>query len=243
VSRPEAPGTGPEGTAGEVCEVAMTGENRIDLIEAVNRHVESCVGRVQTVYHEIVSDDLHIDVHHVPPSLIRRFHVLVTSGMSALPMSTDPGEEEYRFAELAILLSPRWKLGREEFEDERNYWPVRLLKALTRYPRDNATWLGFGHSVALSNPPEPFASNTELAACVLLPSPTLGEGFCRMQRPDGGATYFWSVMPLYREELELKLERGTDTLLNTLEGARITDVVEPDRPSAMSPRKRRFRFF
>ena len=59
-----------------------------ELIERVDRHIERHVAPTTSVFHEIVSDELHIDVHWVKPGWFRRHHTLVTSGRSELPMNT-----------------------------------------------------------------------------------------------------------------------------------------------------------
>ena len=209
-----------------------------DLIDAVDRHIEACVAPVDQVFHEIVSDDLHIDIHQVFATGERPFHTLVTSGMSARPMNTSPDAEEFRFAELCILLDPTWRLNDEAIKDERCYWPMRLLKVLARYPHETNTWLGHGHTVAMSDPPKRFARNTRLCASVLLGPTTLGTEFSRMPRPDGADTHFWNVLPIYAGELQFKFDRGLDALLEAFDAAGVTDVVSADRPPAVDTGKR-----
>ena len=200
-----------------------------DIVEAIGRHVDTTIARVESVFHELVSDALHIDVLHVPPAVGRRFHTLVTSGMSELPMHTPDDADEFRFAELSILLEPGWRLEQSTFSDERHYWPVRLLKTLARMPFEHRTWLGFGHTTASADPPEPYAPDTALCAAMVLPPMTLGEPFSRMTRADGASTYFWSVVPLYEQELRFKMEHGTDALLERFDAAGVTDLVSRDR--------------
>jgi hypothetical protein len=217
--------------------VSRTGGNVLnpgdpDLISAVDRHIARTVAPVTTVFHEIISPDLHIDVHHIAPSTGRPFHALVTSGMSERPMNTGPDATEFRFAEVAILLEPRWPMEHARFDDENVYWPVRLLKTVARFPSEADTWVGMGHSIAAANPPEPFAPETELAACILLPPLSLGEAFMTMDRPDGARTYFWNVVPLYADELDLKLAMGTDALMDALDRVGVDDVVRQSRPRA-----------
>ena len=69
------------------------------------------------VFHELISDQVHIDLHWVKPTAERPFHTLVTSGMSNLPMTTPPGAEEVRYAELSICLPADWKLSEEDFKE------------------------------------------------------------------------------------------------------------------------------
>ena len=56
---------------------------------------------------------------------------------------------EYKLerAELVIALPADWKLNQESMQDERWYWPIRLLKALARLPIYNDTWLAWGHTM------------------------------------------------------------------------------------------------
>jgi hypothetical protein len=58
---------------------------------------ETHLGEIHDVYHELISDLVHIDIHHVAPDDERPFHTLVTSGMSDLPMTVPEGVEALRF--------------------------------------------------------------------------------------------------------------------------------------------------
>ena len=67
------------------------------------------------VFHELLSDLVHIDVHVICPDEELPFYVLYTTGMSDLPMSL-PEEiadrEDLKYAELYMLLPGDWDLGR-----------------------------------------------------------------------------------------------------------------------------------
>ena len=43
-----------------------------NALKDIARHIERRIGPIGTVFREAVSDDLHIDVHHVPSSLLWR---------------------------------------------------------------------------------------------------------------------------------------------------------------------------
>jgi hypothetical protein len=75
-----------------------------DALEHIDGHLAKHVGEADTVFHEIISDIVHIDVHHVPPGPERSFHTFVTTGMSDLPMQAPPDAEDCRYAELMIYL-------------------------------------------------------------------------------------------------------------------------------------------
>ena len=115
-----------------------------ELIEAMGSHIEKHVGPIAQVLHETVSDLVHIDLYHVQPSPRLPYQILVTSGMSQLPMSVPDGASEYHFTELVLVLPPSWPMEHEACRDERHYWPIRQLKSLARFPHVYQTWLYWG---------------------------------------------------------------------------------------------------
>jgi len=205
-------------------------------IDAISAHIKRCIGPVHTVFHEIVSDDLHIDIHHVKSSLFRRYEVLITSGMSAIPMAVPAESNEPRFAEIVTVLPKGWPVSKEAFADERNYWPLRLMKTLARLPHGGNTWLGFGHTLANGAAEEdvvPYAENTRLCATAVLPPSSLGEDFWCMKRKDAPDIFFWAAVPLHMSELKFKLENGIDPLLELFDKHGVTDRIAPERPSVV----------
>lgn len=205
-------------------------------IEAISRHIERHIGRVHRVFHEIVSDDLHIDIHHVKAALFRRYEVLVTSGMSAKPMTVPEGEQQPRFAEIVTILPKGWPLTVEAFQDERNYWPIRLMKEIARMPHDGNTWIGFGHTMANAESEEsikPYAENTDLCSVALLPPSSLGEAAWCLKRKGAEDIFFWAAVPLYRPEIMFKMEFGIDPLLDLFDTHGVTDKINPGRASVV----------
>lgn len=210
-------------------------------IKAISDHIEHHVGPVEMVFHEMISDLVHIDVHWVKPTNDRPFHTLVTSGMSDLPMVVPDELEEFQFAELLVTLPRDWKIDETSFEDERWYWPVRLLKGLARLPHEYETWLGVGHTIPNDDPPEPYDDSTRLCGTLIAPPITLDEEFHELECADKGLINFYSVLPLYSEEMDFKLSKGLDQLITKLEKHQITEVIEIDRPNTC--RKKRFGLF
>ena len=43
-------------------------------IEEITEHIEQYIVKIEMVYHEILSDTVHIDVHHVKPTENRPFN-------------------------------------------------------------------------------------------------------------------------------------------------------------------------
>ena len=200
-------------------------------MEAVEGHIQQHFGKFEHVYHELVSPDIHVDICVVPPSEKRDYYTLITMGMGAHRMNVPPELAEYKLerAELAIALPKDWKLTQTDFQDERWYWPVRLLKALARLPIASDTWLGWGHTM---DNEEPFAENTKLCAAILISPQGAEKGSEVCTLPGGEEVNFYQIIPLYRDELEFKLAHDADALLDKMYG--ISFVADPARPDAIT---------
>jgi hypothetical protein len=128
-------------------------------------------------------------------------------------------------------------LDTESFKNEDWYWPVRLIKSIARFPHKHNTWLGRGHTIHGSNPPKPYASNTNLLCALLLPSPTVPDDFFILNLDPDARIRFLAVVPIYDDELNFKLQFGVEELLERFEAAELTDVIDPQRPSVLQRKK------
>lgn len=210
------------------------GEN----IEAISNYIEKNIGKIDMVLHEIVSHLVHIDVHWVKPSGEFPFHTFVTSGMSEKPMNVPNGLEALRFAELCILLPSdwpmemgAWKTTQELFKNEEGYWPIRWLIQLARFPHEFNTWLGKGHTIPNGKEVDPFAPNTQFGCMLLLPSISLGKKLLPLKIDNEKTINFYCLYPLYKEEMELKMKKGVNALLDQFDKYRVPDVVDIYRPN------------
>ena len=200
-------------------------------MEAVEAHIQQYFGKFENVFHELSSPDIHVDICVVPPSEKRDYYTLVTMGMGAHRMNVPEELAEYKLerAELAIALPGNWKLKREDLKNERWYWPIRLLKTLARLPIASDTWLGFGHTM---DNEEDFAKDTKLCAAILTGPQVTEDGSEVCILPSGEEVNFYQVIPLYRDELEYKMEHDADALLDKMDG--ISFVTYNTRPNAMT---------
>lgn len=196
--------------------------------QLIEDHIAEHVGPIETVLQEIVSDLVHIDVHVVR---LEDAILLITSGMSGLPMTAPEEAPELQYAELVMELPATWPLTTEAFKDEDMYWPIRLLKTLARLPHEYDTWLGWGHTIPNGDPPEPYAPNTKLSGALILAPLVPPDEFQVMETNDehGTVVNFYSVVPLYEEEMNYKLEYGTEALLNRFQLERIEGILDPSR--------------
>ena len=211
-------------------------------IDRITEHIEAHVGPVATVFHELVSDLVHVDIHIVEPRPERNCYTLVTSGMSDRAMNVPEGYSECRFSELMISLPPDWPMSQESWKDEANYWPIRMLKFLSRFPHEYRTWLWAMHTIPNGNPPEPFAPNTRMTGVILLPPITLPQDFHQLAIDQDKTIHFHSVLPLHSDEMELKLKESAEALFDGFDRMRVSEVLNPARPSVIAKKRSWFPF-
>ena len=228
---PDDDGDDPDGEMPEDEEAGVPEVYTEEEMEAVEGHIQQYFGKVENVFHELVSPDIHVDICMVPPTEERDYYTLVTMGMGAHRMNVPEELAEYKLerAELAIALPADWKLDQESMKDEKWYWPIRLLKSLARLPINCDSWLGHGHTVENR---EPFADNTKLCTATLIGPQDTEDGSEVCTLPGGEEVNFYQVIPLYEDELDYKLEHDTDALLNKMRG--ISFVVNPTRQDAIT---------
>ncbi|MDO9452576.1 MAG: suppressor of fused domain protein [Stagnimonas sp.] len=203
-----------------------------DHLDEVQTHVEKHIGKVETVFHEIVSDLIHLDVLFIPATAKQPYHVLVTSGVSDEPMKVPEGAEEFNRVELIIALPKEWPLTQESFQSENNYWPVRWLKDVGRLPHEHDTWVGWGHTIPNGDPAEPIA-NTKFTGVMLSPPYSLPPEFFKLKTKNGDIITFFVLTPLYQEEMDFKLKNGADSLEEKLGKHSVDFVVDTSRSNVV----------
>ncbi|MEU4620893.1 suppressor of fused domain protein [Actinoplanes sp. NPDC023801] len=149
-------------------------------------------------------------------------------------MSVPEGISPY--AEVMLCLPADWPLKESYPGNPDVDWPITLLKQVARLPHEYGTWIGPWHSLPNGDPAEPYAASTPFAGAVITPmlrvpaearSITVPGGTA----PDGTEINVLAVVPLHRDEVAVKIERGTDALIEVLDRGRVTELLDPSRPS------------
>lgn len=212
-----------------------TGRYGADIVTHIQKHL----GPVAAMMMETEAEYVQLNLLHVPPGENRPFHVFVTAGMSDRRMHTPPEARDYGLAEMYICLPADWPLSPQDLEDERNSWPLMLLKRLARMPHVYQSWLFDFHTVPNDDPPIPFAEDTELCGAILVPPEGWSEKLGQLKVGGKETIYFLGVVPLHKDEMDYKVEFGFELLEAEfdLRGG-IPDVVDRRRPSVVPKAKR-----
>ncbi len=205
-------------------------DNVPNSVEIVDKHLDDFFDEDASivVFDEIESEIIHRDIYFIQATESRPYHILLSCGMSALPMAVPKEIESSEFAEVMMLLPKEWDLEYESFSDERNYWPVRIMKELMMMPHPNKTWLGFGHTFVHEDDLE-LAEGIGFNSVMLAHSMELSDDFTQIELEDGNFIDIYTLIPLYKEELEFKKNNSTNDLLELFDKFGIEEIVKIGR--------------
>jgi hypothetical protein len=201
----------------------------LDLIVAVETHIAQHFGKPAGVLRQSERDEA-IDMHVMAPTEDRPRSTVITSGMSRRPMQGAP--EKYARSEMVISLPPDWPLELSALEDERNYWPLRLLQNLSHMPYDQGIFLGFGATIPHGDPPQPYAENTALC-CALLAPPVWTPAGSNTLEAGEHTVQFVGVYALHQDELQYKLDHGMEAMFERFVQGGVSELVDVKRPSVV----------
>jgi hypothetical protein len=175
-----------------------------------------------------VTDDVRISIHIIRPTDLHPYLTLFTSGMSDRPM-TPPDENQirYRLAELIMHLPPDWKLSPKTAKQSEFYWPVQWLRQVAYYPHLANTWLG-GQFTVITNdePPQPLGPLVPQTALLIVAD---YDDWSPAKLASDKVVHFYTVMPIFTEEVLFEKKFGVERLLNRLARKGIKLVADPKR--------------
>ena len=204
-------------------------EKDLDEVEA---YITKAFGEYDSVFHEIFSPDIHLDVCLVNPTEEEPFYKLVTRGAGAYEMNIPDRWKEYNIerAEYVIYVPKDWNLQSQDMKD---YWPIKVLKDVARLPILCDTWLSFGHTTQADEEGTPYAANAKFNS-VVLDFCENHQGEVRLETSSGKTINFYQVIPLHPEELKYKLENDAESLINIFDEKNIDyKLVDINRNSVV----------
>ena len=183
-------------------------------VEALEDYITQQYGEIETVFHELKSPDVHLDIYVIKPTQQENYYKLVTIGVGAYQMQVPQELQNLGMdrAELVTFLPADWNIKGTKEED---YWPIRMMKTVGRLPIWYKTWIGEGHSIA-SEDGNPYAGNTKQNSCFLLRSMSEEGEERSLLLPSGKKVRFYQIIPTYQEEMDYKLKNGCQALVQKL---------------------------
>jgi hypothetical protein len=206
-------------------------EQFTDHYDLVDKHISTYFnGADISVFHEIPTLDIHLDVYHIKPEN-SSFEVLLTAGMSSISMNVSeiPGNSDaYRFAELMTLIPKGIDFGIMYPSKTKYDWIISMIKQSAKFPHFYDTWMGVGHTIQADENGGPYSNDTKFCGCLVLPTMTFPKDFQKIASPHG-VINIYGLFPLYKEELEFKIERGFNEFMQFLIKNNTKEVIDFNR--------------
>ncbi|MDO4728697.1 MAG: suppressor of fused domain protein [Bacteroidota bacterium] len=193
---------------------------------ALEQYISEKLGKFEDVFHELVSPDIHCDIYVIKPTPERNYYTLVTGGMGAYDMNVPEWYEGAKNAELVIHLPADWNINSQE---EKDYWPIRWLKILSRLPIEQQTYLGWGHTI----PTGDYLEGTQFDCFMLIGTDDKNNENALAKLPSGREVQFFTLIALYEQETLFKLDHSAESILELFEEKDIPypPVIDVNRPN------------
>jgi len=227
----------------------------IELINKIQAHIEKYFCKNYKILHETRKDLVHVDIHIIPPSKSRNYSLLITSGMSEIPMNPPKdawkwwelfvpklskkarkSKEAYscKWAELVVKLPPDWPIPDEKFVIDEYSWPIGELLHLAKYVHENKTWFWDGHTIGDYEPNgTTLSDNTKLSGWLFhFPSMYLPKDFPILKVSKSKIICFLQLIPLYPEEIRFVIHYGKKALFMLFNKLGIKDYLDINRINA-----------
>ena len=166
-------------------------------INQLEQFIKNKYGEYTSVYHELYSPDIHLDILIVPPSKKDNYYKLITKGMGAYKMNVPQQLKDCDIdrAELVIYLPPNWNFNQKD-----NGWIISLLKVVARTPIFENGWIGYGQTFSQTmEGTMPYSPNTGFSNAILFNSNDYLKNKNELYIPTKGKINFFQFVPIYRE--------------------------------------------
>lgn len=162
-------------------------------IEDLTDFIENIYGHVDIVGHETISNDFHIDLAVIFPHEGANYYTICTMGRGAHKLEGLGGVKARQ--EFVIFLPDYWNVTEDGFNKEENWWPVRLLKYISRIPE----YYGAFEILDLE---EPYNDFTKTSAVFFTPSLTDFCGSTEVRLSSGKCVEFLQMIPIDDSDAE-----------------------------------------
>lgn len=196
-----------------------------DCVAAVKQHLEEYVGKISALIEEI-SDHAQpnaVSVAVIEPNAKKPHYTLCTLGLSKAQISN---------VEIMACLPSDWNL--EELDNPVWNWPFNWLREIVGFAQTQNIPFSLDQTIPNGNPPETLASNTELCGFLIgLPLNFPGD-FYQLKIDDKTCINFYSLIPLYEEEMQFTKSCKIERFYKKLFENRINEVIQIQRPNLCS---------
>lgn len=190
----------------------------------LERHLRSYLGPVATVQVDPSRDALSVDVLGFAASATVPHPYWVTCGVSRRALEVAQGESVSPWIEFCLGLPASWDFRQAN-------WPVEWLRIAGRFSHETDQPLGIGTLIPNGVGLEPFVPGSSFCGWIVATPKRVAAPVTRMTLGKNKTLQLLSLIALQRDEFEYGRSHGHALLLRRLDEAKVTECLQPDRPS------------
>ena len=160
--------------------------------------------------------------------------IVMTDGLRDFDMPVPKKLVERGNNELYFCLPSYWEIDAPE-----NRWVFDWLQRLARYAVEKRVFFAHGHTIPNHNPAVAF-SETMNEKYLLLLDPEYLKAEMQPMTLDDKTVHFLAITPIFEDEMDYKMGKGTTKLQRKLVAKGITELLDDYRSSSL---KTRWTFF
>ena len=159
--------------------------------------------------------------------------VLMTNGLSNFQMPVPEKYEARNRVELYFCLPSYWDLTTENGK-----WVIEWIQKLAKHCIEKNTWYGIGHTFPNGNPAVSFSETMKQKYLMLNTPFFLADELTPIQLTDTSEIHFLGIMPIFEDEMDYKMGKGTYKLLQKIESKGISELLDDYRMSCLKSKWR-----
>lgn len=164
--------------------------------------------------------------------------LLMTCGLSEYRQPVPEKYKTLQHIELYFCLPSYWDLN--AVDNPSMQWVKPWIQKLARFLLEKQTWYGVGHTFPNGNPSEAI-SQTMQQKYFLLNTPTYFSEELQPIDIAGKTIEFLAIVPIFEDELDYKMGKGTYKLQKKFFDKNITELLDDYRMSTLKNKWRVFR--
>lgn len=176
------------------------------------------------------------DIETVLISIQKRSKItlFMTVGLSNYDMPVPEMYAGRNLTELVFCLPSYWDL--DSISDQ---WVYAWIQKFAKHVIEKETWFGPGHTIPNGNPVEPISERMKQKYFILT-DPIYLKSELSPITVDDKTVHFLAILPIFEDEMDYKLGKGTFKLLKKIEGKGISEILDDFRMSSLKSKWRIF---
>ena len=204
-------------------------------MNSLHEAIEKRFGSPNITIHS--STNIHFKTLQISSSSRKGVTFFMTSGLSDYDQPATEKNKAFKHIELVFCLPSYWDLNDDV---PAMSWVKTWMDKLGNHLIEKQTWYGDGHTFANGNPIEPLSPSMKQKYLMLIEPDFFANELAPIEI-ENKKIQFLCVVPLFEDEFDFKMGKGTFKLKKKLRDKGITELLDDFRMTALKNKWRIFK--